>query len=75
MPYSQQQCNKNHSAVNSLSVLHFPCKVYAPQWSFSIILLATTGRYILGAITTFAMCYWCLPSCYCPWPVPNFQPT
>jgi len=22
--YSQQQCNKDHSAVNSLTVLHFP---------------------------------------------------
>jgi len=32
--YSQQQCNKDHSAVNSLTVLHFPpilqtdCTVY-----------------------------------------------
>jgi len=34
MQYSQQHCNKDHSAVNSLTVLHFPpvlhtdCTVY-----------------------------------------------
>jgi len=37
MQYSQQQCNKDHSAVNSLTVLHFPsmlqtdCIVYYPS--------------------------------------------
>jgi len=74
MQYSQQQCDKDHSAVNSLTVLHFPCKVYASQWSFSIILLPQLEDTCWMLLKHLLCVIDAPPSCYCLWPVPNFQP-
>jgi len=53
MQYSQQQCNKDHSALNSLTVLHFPPVPQTALYIISALVLQTNKTSIKYQLSSY----------------------